>query len=131
MDPGFQHEKHLSSGSGCATSTLDGSTYCNKGIHLGEISDFWKRYDRLADSHDHRMSKNLNANLDVLLIFAGLFSAINTAFITFTMPALSSDPSTETNDLLRILIQKGVNNSATLSALSQTKPFTPAPFDIA
>ncbi|KAG8973130.1 hypothetical protein FRB90_010002, partial [Tulasnella sp. 427] len=69
MDPGFQHEKPLSSGSGYATSTLDGSTYCNKGIHLGEISDFWKRYDRLADSHDHRMSKNLNANLDVLLIF--------------------------------------------------------------
>ncbi|KAG8996974.1 hypothetical protein FRB90_012606 [Tulasnella sp. 427] len=131
MDPGFQHEKHLSSGSGDATSTLDGSTYCNKGIHLGEISDFWKRYDRLADSHDHKMSKNLNANLDVLLIFAGLFSAINTAFITFTMPALSSDPATETNDLLRILIQGGVNNSNTLSALSQSEPFTPAPFDVA
>lgn len=36
---------------------------------LAKISDFWKRYDRLADIHDKKLTSNLNANLDVLLIF--------------------------------------------------------------
>lgn len=36
---------------------------------FGQIGDFWKRYDRLADQKDKEMSKNLNGNLDVLLIF--------------------------------------------------------------
>lgn len=38
-------------------------------VHLGQIADFWKRYDNLADSHDRKMSKHLDDNLDVLLIF--------------------------------------------------------------
>ncbi|KAG9033761.1 hypothetical protein FS837_002389, partial [Tulasnella sp. UAMH 9824] len=36
---------------------------------FGEIDNFWKRYDELADVHDQRLIKNLNDNLDVLLIF--------------------------------------------------------------
>ena len=36
---------------------------------LAQISDFWKRYDRLADIHDKKLTENLNGNLDVLLIF--------------------------------------------------------------
>lgn len=39
---------------------------------LAQISDFWQRYDRLADIHDKKMTSNLNGNLDVLLIFVGL-----------------------------------------------------------
>lgn len=34
-----------------------------------KISEFWKRYDRLADIHDNKMTSNLSENLDVLLIF--------------------------------------------------------------
>lgn len=41
-------------------------------IHLGQIADFWKRYDHIADSHDRKISKHLNDNLDVLLIFVSL-----------------------------------------------------------
>ncbi|KAG8918040.1 hypothetical protein FRC02_002700 [Tulasnella sp. 418] len=40
-----------------------------------------------------------------LLIFAGLFSAINTAFIVESMKDLKRDQSEATNDLLRILIR--------------------------
>lgn len=36
---------------------------------VAQISDFWKRYDRLADIHDKKLTSNLNGNLDVLLIF--------------------------------------------------------------
>ncbi|KAG8927696.1 hypothetical protein FRC01_007065 [Tulasnella sp. 417] len=104
------------------------STLFPNSIHLGQIADFWKRYDTLADSHDRKMSKHLNDNLDVLLIFAGLFSAINTAFISFTMPALSSDTATETNTLLRLLILGADNKTLALSELSQ--PFTPEPVSV-
>lgn len=44
-------------------------------IHLGQIGDFWNRYDKIADSHDRKLSKHLNDNLDVLLIFVS-FSVI-------------------------------------------------------
>ncbi|KAG9044374.1 hypothetical protein FS837_008262 [Tulasnella sp. UAMH 9824] len=60
---------------------------------FGEIGNFWNRYNKLADDHDERLIKNLNDNLDVLLIF-------------MTTPALSPDPSAEANYLLRLLITK-------------------------
>lgn len=40
---------------------------------LAQISDFWKRYDHLADINDRKMVSNLNGNLDVLLIFVSFF----------------------------------------------------------
>ncbi|KAG9045647.1 hypothetical protein FS837_005924 [Tulasnella sp. UAMH 9824] len=85
---------------------------------LAQISEFWKRYDRLADIHDKKMTSNLNGNLDVLLIFAALFSAINTAFISLTMPDLSPNPSDETNNLLRLLVMRADNNTLTPTDLS-------------
>ncbi|KAG9045123.1 hypothetical protein FS837_006981 [Tulasnella sp. UAMH 9824] len=98
-------------------------------IHLSQIGDFWKRYDALAESHDTKMYKQINGLLDVLLIFAGLFSAINTAFISLTMPALSPSPSAETNMLLRLLVAKADNSSLSPSAIAQ--PFTPEPISVA
>lgn len=41
-------------------------------IHLGQIADFWQRYDKLANTHDRKMYQHLNDNLDVLLIFVSL-----------------------------------------------------------
>ncbi|KAG8901024.1 hypothetical protein FRC00_009607 [Tulasnella sp. 408] len=66
---------------------------------------------------------NLNGNLDVLLIFAALFSAINTAFISMTMPDLSPNPSDETNTLLRLLVMKADNS--TLATADLSPPFSP------
>ncbi|KAG8951088.1 hypothetical protein FRC04_006747 [Tulasnella sp. 424] len=91
---------------------------------VAQISDFWKRYDRLADIHDKKLTSNLNGNLDVLLIFAALFSAIDTTFISITMPNLSPNSSDETNNLLRLLVMRADNNTLTFSDLSP--PFSPA-----
>ncbi|KIO32708.1 hypothetical protein M407DRAFT_50669, partial [Tulasnella calospora MUT 4182] len=85
--------------------------------------EFWRRYDRLADIHDKKLTTNLNGNLDVLLIFAALFSAINTSFITVTMPNLSPNPSDETNNLLRLLVMREDNN--TLTPADLVPPFSP------
>ncbi|KIO28232.1 hypothetical protein M407DRAFT_72122, partial [Tulasnella calospora MUT 4182] len=92
---------------------------------LTQIGDFWKRYDRLADIHDKTLTSNLNGNLDVLLIFfqAALFSAINTTFISITIPDLSPNPSDETNNLLRLIVMRVDNNTITPADLSP--PFSP------
>ncbi|KAG8923705.1 hypothetical protein FRC01_012461 [Tulasnella sp. 417] len=95
---------------------------------FGQIGDFWNRYEKLADQSDKEMSKNLNGNLDVLLIFAGLFSAVNTAFISLSIPSLSPDSSDETNNLLRLLVLR-VDNG-TLSPTDLSPPFSPAPSSV-
>ncbi|KAG8899949.1 hypothetical protein FRC00_000466 [Tulasnella sp. 408] len=94
-----------------------------------KTTEFWKRYDRLADTHDGKMTEDLSDNLDVLLIFAALFSAINTAFISLTMPGLSSDPLTENNALLRLLVMKADNR--TLAPADLSPPFTPSSNSVA
>ncbi|KAG8862450.1 hypothetical protein FRB96_001521 [Tulasnella sp. 330] len=65
--------------------------------------DFWARYNALADKHDGVMLDRLNRNLDVLLIFAGLFLAINTTFIILTLTNLSAPSSYQTNVLLTLI----------------------------
>ncbi|KAG8910469.1 hypothetical protein FRC01_006324, partial [Tulasnella sp. 417] len=60
---------------------------------------------------------------------AALFSAINTTFITITMPDLSPNPSDETNALLRLIVMKADNNTLTPADLSP--PFSASPTSIA
>lgn len=52
-----------------------------------------------------------------------MFSAVNTAFISLTMPSLSADTSSETNALLRLLVTKADNITLTSAVLNQA--FTP------
>ncbi|KAG9013740.1 hypothetical protein FRB90_005774 [Tulasnella sp. 427] len=92
---------------------------------FGDARGFWKLYDDLANSKDRDLSKDLNGNLDTLLIFAGLFSAINTAFISFTMSDLSPVSLDKTNALLELLVLKTNDTTVTPSQLSL--PFTPNP----
>ncbi|KAG8881878.1 hypothetical protein FRB98_004071 [Tulasnella sp. 332] len=86
--------------------------------------DFWARYDALTDTVDGAMLDRLDRNLDVLLIFAGLFSAINTAFIVLTLTNLSPPSSYQTNALLTLIIMQANNNTLTSSDLNPS--FAPA-----
>ncbi|KAG9000207.1 hypothetical protein FRB94_005603 [Tulasnella sp. JGI-2019a] len=90
---------------------------------FGEKGNFWGRYDRLADKHDKDMLKRLNDNLDVLLIFAGLFSAINTAFIVVTLSNLSANPVGDTNILLTMLLAHFENTTS--PSIGSITPFVP------
>ncbi|KAG8981573.1 hypothetical protein FRB93_008527 [Tulasnella sp. JGI-2019a] len=91
---------------------------------LGEKRDFWLKYDKLADTKDTMMIDRLNQNLDVLLIFAGLFSAINTAFIVLTLTSLSAPPSYRTEALLVLIVMRVDNSTLTASDLNPT--FSPS-----
>ncbi|KIO22231.1 hypothetical protein M407DRAFT_28245 [Tulasnella calospora MUT 4182] len=68
---------------------------------------FYRCYDALADEIDDNLVAGLKEHLDGLLIFAGLFAGVNTAFLALTLPLMSPDPTDDTNALLR-------NNNAIL-----------------
>ncbi|KAF7363951.1 hypothetical protein MSAN_01053400 [Mycena sanguinolenta] len=53
---------------------------------------FWESYMKLADEHDKEFQKKYSNDLDTSLIFAGLFSAVSSAFIIQLQPELGLDP---------------------------------------
>ncbi|KAG8871281.1 hypothetical protein FRB97_008824 [Tulasnella sp. 331] len=85
----------------------------------------WAKYDSLASKLDDDMIQQLNVNLDVLLIFAGLFSAVNTAFIVVALTALSPGPADQTNHLIRLLLTNGTNSALTSDELAP-RAFSPS-----
>ncbi|KAG8998453.1 hypothetical protein FRB94_006880 [Tulasnella sp. JGI-2019a] len=76
---------------------------------------FWGQYLKEAVLFDKELVKGLSSDLDALLIFAGILSSVNTAFIMQSYQDLKPDPAESggTNDLLRTLIQ-AVNNSTSV-----------------
>ncbi|KII89394.1 hypothetical protein PLICRDRAFT_59024, partial [Plicaturopsis crispa FD-325 SS-3] len=60
----------------------------------------WKDYLDEATQHDKDTIISWNQNMDVILIFAALFSAILTAFIIEFYKNLQPDPQQTTADLL-------------------------------
>ncbi|KAG8984752.1 hypothetical protein FRB94_014309 [Tulasnella sp. JGI-2019a] len=87
-------------------------------IEFGNVGNFWEKYDKLGGKFDEDMTGRLNDNLDALLVFAGLFSAINTSFLLLGLTGLSSGPSDQTNHLLRLLLTNGPNSGLTSNDLN-------------
>ncbi|KAG8969834.1 hypothetical protein FRC05_000811 [Tulasnella sp. 425] len=94
--------------------------------------EFLRRYDALADEIDDDLVKVLKEQLDGLLIFAGLFAGVNSAFLALTLPLMSPDPADDTNALLRennaILLQLalGRNDSLPSAQALPSETFSPA-----
>ncbi|KAF8205611.1 hypothetical protein K438DRAFT_516343 [Mycena galopus ATCC 62051] len=51
---------------------------------------FWGSYMKLADEHDKEFQKKYSNDLDTALIFAGLFSAVSSAFIIQIQPEITT-----------------------------------------
>ncbi|KAG8938081.1 hypothetical protein FRC00_005342 [Tulasnella sp. 408] len=86
---------------------------------------FYKYYDELADELDEDLVKSLKAQLDGILIFAGLFAGVNSAFLALTLPQMSADLAEDTNALL-LQIALGGNSSITSTADLPSASFTPS-----
>ncbi|KIJ48417.1 hypothetical protein M422DRAFT_162791, partial [Sphaerobolus stellatus SS14] len=86
------------------------SEYFSKG-NSGLKPQFWTTYGRIAKQTDEEFLDRYNGDLDVQLIFAGLFSAVSSTFIVDMGTALQPDPSDTTNALLTFLIEAGYNKS--------------------
>ncbi|KAJ7098859.1 hypothetical protein C8R44DRAFT_682982, partial [Mycena epipterygia] len=63
---------------------------------------FWTVYNKLADEFDKEFKEKYGDDLDNSLIFAGLFSAVASAFIILIQPEFQTDP---TEMLLMLLVQ--------------------------
>ncbi|KIJ56131.1 hypothetical protein M422DRAFT_147943, partial [Sphaerobolus stellatus SS14] len=67
-------------------------------------------YERVAKQKDEEFLERYNSDLDVQLIFAGLFSVISSAFIVQMERNLQADPNARTNALLAFLVQQSIHN---------------------
>ncbi|KAG8958701.1 hypothetical protein FRC05_008717, partial [Tulasnella sp. 425] len=86
---------------------------------------FYKYYDTLADEIDEDMVKSLKSQLDGILIFAGLFAGVNSAFLALTLPGMSADPADDTNALLLQFVTGG-NGSIHSAEDLPSASFSPA-----
>lgn len=84
------------------------STSLTQGDHQAQ---FYENYRKLAEEFDKEFLKKHEEDLDTTLIFAGLFSAVTSAFIIQVDSQLKPDPGDETAALLRVLIYK-IDNTA-------------------
>ncbi|KAG9010819.1 hypothetical protein FRB94_009726 [Tulasnella sp. JGI-2019a] len=91
---------------------------------FGAKNEYWTKYRVLADQMDDIMIERLNRNLDNLLIFAGLFSGLNTAFLVLTLSNLSAPAMNQTNALLILLVMHA--NNRTIGPNDLNPPFTPS-----
>ncbi|QRW11507.1 hypothetical protein RhiLY_10506 [Ceratobasidium sp. AG-Ba] len=93
------------------------------GSELAHDATVWRIYLDEADEYDQELVKGRHASLDVLLLFAALFSAILTTFLVESKNLLQADPADTSVALLLMIAQnQGVNNAPSV----EIPPFTPS-----
>ncbi|KIJ56111.1 hypothetical protein M422DRAFT_150809, partial [Sphaerobolus stellatus SS14] len=106
--------------------TLIASEYFSSAPTDGQ-AQFWTEYERIARRSDDDFLERYNGDLDVQLIFAGLFSAVSSTFLVDMKADLQPDPLEKTNALLALIGQGILNStfSANDNAILNT-PIVPA-----
>ncbi|KDN37130.1 hypothetical protein RSAG8_10339, partial [Rhizoctonia solani AG-8 WAC10335] len=89
------------------------------GEEFSHDATVWKLYRNEAEEYDQELVKGRHASLDVLLLFAALFSAILTAFLVESKNLLQEDPADTTAALLLIIAQNQANGGSGSSRVSQ------------
>ncbi|KAJ7670351.1 hypothetical protein B0H17DRAFT_1335591 [Mycena rosella] len=77
---------------------------------VDQTTAFWNAYKTVADEFDKEFFQKYSTDLDTALIFAGLFSAVSSAFIIQIQPELQPDPMDTNQALMRLLIHN-INGS--------------------
>ncbi|KAJ6489408.1 hypothetical protein DFH09DRAFT_921435, partial [Mycena vulgaris] len=86
---------------------------------------FWTAYKTLADEFDKEFQRKYGDDLDTSLIFAGLFSAVSSAFIIQIQPELQRDSNATTQTLLIALVQNITGSTpAGIQIAEETGPAT-------
>ncbi|KAF8601216.1 hypothetical protein BDV93DRAFT_446164, partial [Ceratobasidium sp. AG-I] len=75
------------------------------GEELAHDATIWHLYLEEADEHDQELVKSRHGSLDMLLLFAALFSAILTAFLIESKALLEQDPAETSVALLLMVVQ--------------------------
>ncbi|KAI0749745.1 hypothetical protein C8Q80DRAFT_644634 [Daedaleopsis nitida] len=91
-----------------------------------DASPDWSSYARLMSEYDEAMVRGWKEEIDTLLVFAGLFSAVVTAFNIEAYKLLQDDPSNTSIQLLQ-QISRQLANGTDDSSITQARPtFRPA-----
>ncbi|PBK83119.1 hypothetical protein ARMGADRAFT_679783 [Armillaria gallica] len=97
----------------------------------------WRTYEDESRIHDANMVEESRDNVDVLLVFAGLFSAVVTTFVAQTYQNLQPDYTAMSASLLfeLVLIQRAITNGSSVNAiapspLNPTIAFVPTTTDV-
>ncbi|KAG2351786.1 hypothetical protein BDR07DRAFT_1258491, partial [Suillus spraguei] len=90
-------------------------------------SRFLAAYKKVAEEHDDEFLEKYNGDMDVMLIFSGLFSAVSSAFIVAMESNLSPDPDDTTHALLAQLVQIGLGNLTAVGSTPATQASTWSP----
>ncbi|KAG8766438.1 hypothetical protein FRC12_006880, partial [Ceratobasidium sp. 428] len=99
------------------------------GEELMPDSVIWRMYLDEAKEHDAEMVDEKDKNLDVMLLFAALFSAVLTAFIVESKKLLQEDPSDLSATLLLAIAQsqqRMEQGAAQTTAPIERPQFTPS-----
>ncbi|KAG9077327.1 hypothetical protein FRC06_008979, partial [Ceratobasidium sp. 370] len=102
------------------------------GEEMAHDATIWKLYLEEAEEHDQELVRGRQASLDMLLLFAALFSAILTAFLIESKNLLQQDPADASAALLLLIAQSqhrielGIQPPAS-NELPSNPAFTPLP----
>ncbi|ESK89191.1 hypothetical protein Moror_5198 [Moniliophthora roreri MCA 2997] len=86
------------------------------------VDESWEKMMKEVNRYDEDMVKNWKEDIDTLLVFAGLFSAVVTAFCIESYQWLSEDPANTTVVLLQQISQQ-LNHPNMTSATSPQPDF--------
>ncbi|SJL04841.1 uncharacterized protein ARMOST_08212 [Armillaria ostoyae] len=86
----------------------------------------WRTYEDESRIHDASMVEESRDNVDVLLVFAGLFSAVVTTFVAQTYQNLQVDYAAMSASLLyeSVLVQRAIANGSSVNSIPPS-PFNP------
>ncbi|KAH7906337.1 hypothetical protein BJ138DRAFT_1016407, partial [Hygrophoropsis aurantiaca] len=99
--------------------TLKGSTIAQE-VAKDPRSRLWAIYRREAKEYDESFLERYKDDMDIVLIFAGLFSAVSTTFITSIQSNLDQDPTAITNTLLMQIVH--ANNASAFAGQNLELP---------
>ncbi|KAJ3557778.1 hypothetical protein NM688_g1284 [Phlebia brevispora] len=103
----------------------------NKATGPSDEMGYWAEITRKVEKIDQAKIKRVKEDMDIVLIFAGLFSAVLTTLITASFSNLQEDNSATTVQLLRLMVSSQHNVTASgddspdLSAALNPQPFSP------
>ncbi|KAG9042322.1 hypothetical protein FS837_011020 [Tulasnella sp. UAMH 9824] len=98
-----------------------------------DAEELFKHFDKIQNERDKELVLRLKDGLDALLIYGGLFSAVNSAFLIYTLPDLKPNPADDTNALIyQLLLQtmSGNQSSDISSIYFPSDEFIPEPNDV-
>ncbi|TRM59996.1 hypothetical protein BD626DRAFT_572102 [Schizophyllum amplum] len=101
---------------------MENNNFSNKPAGEGTA---WQECSTLVDKHDTTMCQVWREEIDTLLVFAGLFSAVLTAFIIESYKWLINQPDDLTADYLRQILAIMSNTTITSVPRSNSRPTLP------